>query len=461
MTSSRPAQNSGGSRASIPGLAVAAVAKRLGVAPATLRTWDRRYGLGPSGRTAGSHRRYTADDVARLLVMRRLTLEGVAPVDAARAAVEAGDAELELATQTAPALPTVQVEGDDSAEEPEFAERFIGTVEAPAGADPEGPGLVVADSVDDEDAEGEGSDGEDSDSEDADGAGSSLAAVRPGTSGAASAPAGLGTTTPGPDDARPPDELRGRARLRALPGGGTGGASGGEVNPGSGPRSIAKPAPTSGRVSALVDAALAYSTTACDNLLALGPDGDPATWWTELVEPAWLRLSERTVLAGPGEMPAVVLATATLRALRNYIEEFERVLVEAGGPPANHPSRMRKIVLVFAAPDEVVPLSAHALAAALAAQGSMARIVTGPASTHRSVELVTMVRPTAVVLATTQNKPDLDVVHAVNQAYPELPIFVGLRADAAATDLPFGPTVQRVRSFTGLLHEVLAVIKAR
>jgi hypothetical protein len=72
-----------------------------------------------------------------------------------------------------------------------------------------------------------------------------------------------------------------------------------------------------------------------------------------------------------------------------------------------------------------------------------------------------MVRPTAVVLATTQNKPDLDVVHAVNESYPELPIFVGLRADAAATDLPFGPTVQRVRSFTGLLHEVLAVIKAR
>jgi hypothetical protein len=349
--------------------------------------------------------------------MRRLTLEGVAPVDAARAAVEAGDAELEVAARTAPALPTVQVEGDpESAEEfsaEEFEETFLGTVEAPSA-----PGDERADTVD-----------------------------------------GSGRTVPaGPTSGgAPAEEPRGRARLRALPGG----ATGGDAPAAAGPRAASSPAPTSGRVSALVDAALAYSRTACDNLLVLGPDGDPATWWTDLVEPAWLRLSERTVLAGPGEMPEVVLATAALRALRHYTEEFERVMVEAGGPPANHPSRMRKIVLVFAAPDEVVPLSAHALAAALAAQGSMARIVTGPASTHRSVELVTMVRPTAVVLATTQTKPDLDVVHAVNESYPELPIFVGLRADAAATDLPFGPTVQRVRSFTGLLHEVLAVIKAR
>lgn len=72
---------------SSPSLTVAAVARRLGVAPATLRTWDRRYGLGPSEHLAGSHRRYSAADVARLLVMRRLTLEGVAPSDAARTAL--------------------------------------------------------------------------------------------------------------------------------------------------------------------------------------------------------------------------------------------------------------------------------------------------------------------------------------------------------------------------------------
>ena len=85
MTSSTPERPPG------PSLTVAAVARRLGVAPATLRTWDRRYGLGPSEHLAGSHRRYSSHDVARLLVMRRLTLEGVAPSEAARVALESPD----------------------------------------------------------------------------------------------------------------------------------------------------------------------------------------------------------------------------------------------------------------------------------------------------------------------------------------------------------------------------------
>ncbi len=65
-------------------LTVAATARRLGVAPGTLRTWDRRYGLGPSEHAAGAHRRYTSVDLDRLAAMRRLTLEGVPPAEAAR-----------------------------------------------------------------------------------------------------------------------------------------------------------------------------------------------------------------------------------------------------------------------------------------------------------------------------------------------------------------------------------------
>jgi DNA-binding transcriptional MerR regulator len=64
-------------------LTVAAVARRIGVAPATLRTWDRRYGLGPSQHQEGEHRRYCPKDLAKLTMMRRLIGAGVAPADAA------------------------------------------------------------------------------------------------------------------------------------------------------------------------------------------------------------------------------------------------------------------------------------------------------------------------------------------------------------------------------------------
>jgi len=70
-------------------LSVAAVAHLLGVAPATLRTWARRYGLGPSEHAPGAHRRYGPEDLARLQTMRRLTLQGAVPGDAAKAALAA------------------------------------------------------------------------------------------------------------------------------------------------------------------------------------------------------------------------------------------------------------------------------------------------------------------------------------------------------------------------------------
>lgn len=69
-------------------LGVAAVARRLGVATGTLRTWDRRYGIGPSAHASGARRRYTARDLARLEVMRAMMLRGVSPAEAARVALE-------------------------------------------------------------------------------------------------------------------------------------------------------------------------------------------------------------------------------------------------------------------------------------------------------------------------------------------------------------------------------------
>ena len=70
-------------RASEEKLTVAAVARRIGVAPATLRTWDRRYGLGPSEHQEGEHRRYCPNDLAKLTMMRRLIVAGVTPAEAA------------------------------------------------------------------------------------------------------------------------------------------------------------------------------------------------------------------------------------------------------------------------------------------------------------------------------------------------------------------------------------------
>ena len=64
-------------------LTAGAVARRLGVAVTTLRTWHQRYGLGPSHHVPGQHRRYTREDMDRLQVMRRLTAQGVAPAEAA------------------------------------------------------------------------------------------------------------------------------------------------------------------------------------------------------------------------------------------------------------------------------------------------------------------------------------------------------------------------------------------
>ena len=68
-------------------LTVAAVARRLGVAPATLRTWARRYGLGPSDHESGSHRRYCPEDLAKLTMMRRLIIAGMTPAQAAEKAL--------------------------------------------------------------------------------------------------------------------------------------------------------------------------------------------------------------------------------------------------------------------------------------------------------------------------------------------------------------------------------------
>lgn len=70
------------------GLPTGEVARLLGVSPVTLRSWERRYGIGPAQRAEGHHRRWTAADIARLEAMCALTAKGLPPAEAARAAVD-------------------------------------------------------------------------------------------------------------------------------------------------------------------------------------------------------------------------------------------------------------------------------------------------------------------------------------------------------------------------------------
>ncbi|MDP9398387.1 MAG: MerR family transcriptional regulator [Actinomycetota bacterium] len=120
-------------------LTVAAVARRLGIAPATLRTWDRRYGLGPNEHQSGAHRRYTRGDLARLSLMRRLTLEGMPPGEAAQLAISAGPDEAEAALGAALAEPDVP-----PTDRPEPGRAGGGRVVALPHADPAARGLARA-----------------------------------------------------------------------------------------------------------------------------------------------------------------------------------------------------------------------------------------------------------------------------------------------------------------------------
>jgi MerR family transcriptional regulator, light-induced transcriptional regulator len=68
----------------VPSLTIGAAAHRLGVAAETLRSWERRYGLGPRpAPPPGAHRRYSPADMARLERFCRLVGEGAASAEAA------------------------------------------------------------------------------------------------------------------------------------------------------------------------------------------------------------------------------------------------------------------------------------------------------------------------------------------------------------------------------------------
>lgn len=66
-------------------LSLTIVADRLGISPSTLRTWERRYGLGPA-RETGRHRRYTTSEFELIQTVVELVRSGISPADACESA---------------------------------------------------------------------------------------------------------------------------------------------------------------------------------------------------------------------------------------------------------------------------------------------------------------------------------------------------------------------------------------
>lgn len=78
-----------------PLLNIAALSRRTGIAPDTLRKWEQRYGVLRPVRTAGGQRRYTETDVQRVEWLRDRIRDGWRVGEAARVLDEAGSAALD------------------------------------------------------------------------------------------------------------------------------------------------------------------------------------------------------------------------------------------------------------------------------------------------------------------------------------------------------------------------------
>ena len=70
-----------------PIYSIGAVGQMLGIAPATLRTWEERYGLPVPERSPG-HRLYSRDQVDQLRFVKVQLAQGMAPADAHRLLAE-------------------------------------------------------------------------------------------------------------------------------------------------------------------------------------------------------------------------------------------------------------------------------------------------------------------------------------------------------------------------------------
>ena len=67
------------------------VSQLTGVSTATLRAWERRYGVPTPARTASAYRLYSEGDVALIRRMSDLVRQGVAAAEAARSVLASSE----------------------------------------------------------------------------------------------------------------------------------------------------------------------------------------------------------------------------------------------------------------------------------------------------------------------------------------------------------------------------------
>ena len=415
----------------LPTLTVAAVARRLGVAPPTLRTWDRRYGLGPSAHVAGAHRRYSPADVARLMVMRRLTLQGVPPADAARYA---------LATQGAAdvAMTSITPMGQGNPAEttptrPDGEETPPGGVSRSSVLDADhAPDLEVED-VSDRFAD------------------SDLSAARRAGLGDLAEPAQLGDVLGDIDDLLEgpwrdePGADPGTPLIGVLRSAGTdrvAEARGDTRSPAGGGRVVALPY-GSPAARGLARAAMSLDTLQTARLLrdAIRRDGVVAMW-EDMATPVLRALGERTAATGDGIDVEHALAEVLLSVLRG---------VSIGVRRPRNPSP----ILLTCTEGDYHSLPLHVLSAALGERDIDSRMLGSGLPSHAIAAAVRRTGPSAVVVYAQMPGADASSVEQLRRQRPAPRVVLGGPGWATST-IPSSARV--VSSLAEALDEVMLAV---